>query len=187
VAHWAFDETEGDIATDSMDESDGRVMIGATWRPHTGMVGGAIELDGVTGSVVTGSVAELGTGPFSVIAWVKGGAPRQVILSHSDATDWLMANPIDGSLMTKLTSNGQPLAIGTSEVVITDGKWHRIALVWDGADRILYVDGKEVARDPQPDLSVADGKFIIGAGSKAGTGWSGLIDDVRIYSRVVRP
>jgi hypothetical protein len=187
VAHWAFDETEGDIATDSMDESDGRVMIGATWRPHAGMVGGAIELDGVTGSVVTGSVAELGTGPFSVIAWVKGGAPGQIILSHGGTTDWLMANPIDGSLMTKLTSNGQPLSIGTSEAVITDGKWHRIALVFDGADRILYVDGKEVARDPQPDLSVADGKFIIGAGSKVGTGWSGLIDDVRIYSRVVRP
>jgi Tol biopolymer transport system component len=187
VAHWAFDETEGDIATDSMDESDGRVMIGATWRPHAGMVGGAVELDGVTGSVVTGSVAELGTGPFSVIAWVKGGAPGQIILSHNGMTDWLMANPIDGSLMTKLTSNGQPLAIGTSEAVITDGKWHRIALVWDGADRILYVDGKEVARDPQPDITVSDGKFIIGAGSKTGTGWSGLIDDVRIYNRVVRP
>jgi hypothetical protein len=60
-------------------------------------------------------------------------------------------------------------------------------LVFDGADRILYVDGKEVARDPQPDITVSDGKFIIGAGSKTGTGWSGLIDDVRIYSRVVRP
>jgi hypothetical protein len=89
--------------------------------------------------------------------------------------------------MTKLTSNGQPLSIGTSEAVITDGKWHRIALVFDGADRILYADGKEVARDPQPDITVSDGKFIIGAGSKTGTGWSGLIDDVRIYNRVVRP
>jgi Tol biopolymer transport system component len=187
VAHWAFDETEGDIATDSMDESDGRVMIGATWRPHAGMVGGALELDGVTGSVVTGSVEELGTGPFSVVAWVKGGAPGQILLNHGGTTDWLMANPIDGSLMTKLTSNGQPLSIGTSETVITDGKWHRIALVFDGADRILYADGKEVARDPQPDLTVSDGKFIIGAGSKTGTGWSGLIDDVRIYNRVVRP
>jgi hypothetical protein len=187
VAHWAFDETEGDIATDSMDESDGRVMIGATWRPHAGMVGGALELDGVTGSVVTDSVAELATGPFSVIAWVKGGAPGQILLNHGGTTDWLMANPIDGSLMTKLTSPTQPLAIGTSEAVITDGKWHRIALVWDGVDRILYMDGKEVARDPQPDITVSDGKFIIGAGSTTGTGWAGLIDDVRIYSRVVRP
>jgi hypothetical protein len=49
------------------------------------------------------------------------------------------------------------------------------------------MDGKEVARDPQPDITVSDGKFIIGAGSTTGTGWAGLIDDVRIYSRVVRP
>jgi hypothetical protein len=187
VAHWAFDETEGAVAADSAADCDGSVTGGATWQPDGGMVGGALKCDGVTGCVVTGTIPNLGTGPFSVITWVKGGAPGQIILSHGGTTDWLMANPIDGSLMTKLAGVGQPLAIGTSEVVITDGKWHRIALVFDGADRILYMDGKEVARDPQPDLSVADGKFIIGAGSKVGTGWSGLIDDVRIYSRVVRP
>jgi Tol biopolymer transport system component len=187
VAHWAFDETEGSVAADSAGDYDGSVTGGTTWQPQDGMVGGALKCDGVTGCVLTATIRNLGTGPFSVIAWVQGGAPGQVIVRHGGTTDWLMANPIDGSLMTKLTSNGQPLSIGTSEAVITDGKWHRIALVWDGADRILYVDGKEVARDPQPDLSVSDGKFIIGAGSKTGTGWSGLIDDVRIYSRIVRP
>jgi hypothetical protein len=187
VAHWAFDETEGSVAADRAGDYDGSVTGGTSWQPQDGMVGGALKCDGVTGCVLTDTIPNLGTGPFSVVAWVKGGAPGQIILSHNGATEWLMANPIDGSLMTKLTSNGQPLSIGTSETVITDGKWHRIALVFDGADRILYADGKEVARDPQPDLSVSDGKFIIGAGSKAGTGWSGLIDDVRIYSRVVRP
>ncbi len=187
VAHWAFDETEGAVAADGAGDCNGSVTGGATWQPDGGMVGGALKCDGVTGCVVTGTIPNLGTGPFSVAAWVKGGAPGQILLSHNGATEWLMANPIDGTLMTKLTSKSQPLSIGTSEAVITDGKWHRIALVFDGADRILYVDSKEVARDPQPDLSVADGKFIIGAGSKTGTGWSGLIDDVRIYSRVVRP
>jgi hypothetical protein len=189
VTHWTFDEIEGAVAEDSASAGDynGSVTVGATWQPQGGMVGGALKCDGVTGCVVTGTIPNLGTGPFSVIAWVKGGAPGQILLSHGGTTDWLMANPIDGSLMTKLTSKSQPLAIGTSEAVITDGKWHRIALVWDGTDRILYVDGKEVARDPQPDITVSDGKFIIGAGSKTGTGWSGLIDDVRIYSRVVRP
>ncbi len=187
VAHWAFDETEGTVAEDSAGDFNGSVIAGATWQPDGGMVGGALKCDGVTGCVVTGTIPNLGAGPFSVIAWVKGGAPGQILLSHNGATEWLMANPIDGSLMTKLTSKSQPLSIGTSEAVITGGKWHRIGLVFDGAERILYVDGQEVGRDPQPDLSVADGKFIIGAGSKTGTGWSGLIDDVRIYNRVVRP
>jgi hypothetical protein len=187
VAHWAFDETEGTVAVDSGGDYDGSVTAGAAWQPQGGMVGGALKCDGVTGCVVTDTIPNLGMGPFSVVAWVKGGAPGQIILSLNGTKEWLMANPIDGSLMTKFTSPRQPLAIGSSEAVITDGKWHRIALVWDGADRILYVDGKEVARDPQPDITVSDGKFIIGASSKVGTGWSGLIDDVRIYSRVVRP
>jgi hypothetical protein len=170
VAHWTFDEIEGAVAADSAGDCNGSVTAGATWQPQGGMVGGAIKCDGVTGCVVTDTIPDLGTGPFSVIAWVKGGAPGQILLNHGGTTDWLMANPIDGSLMTKLTSNGQPLSIGTSEAVITDGKWHRIALVFDGVDRILYADGKEVARDPQPGITVSDGKFIIGAGSKTGTG-----------------
>jgi hypothetical protein len=187
VAHWAFDESEGTVAVDSAGDYDGTRVGGATWQPESGMIGGAMKCDGVTGCVVTDTIPNLGTGPFSVIAWVKGGTPGQIILSHGGTTDWLMANPIDGSLMTKLTSPKQPLAIGSSEVVITDGKWHRIALVWDGIDRILYADGKEVARDPQPEITVSDGEFMIGASTKPGTLWSGLIDDVRIYSRVVRP
>jgi serine/threonine protein kinase/Tol biopolymer transport system component/tetratricopeptide (TPR) repeat protein len=187
VAHWAFDETEGLVAHDSAGDNDGTVVAGATWQPQGGMVGGALQCDGVTGCVLTGRLADLGTGPFSVIAWVKGGAPGQIILCHGGTTDWLLANPTDGSLMTKLTSVKQPLAQGYSEAVITDGQWHRIALVWDGADRILYADGMQVARDAQPEIAVPDGSLMIGAGTKAGTFWSGLIDDVRIYNRIVRP
>ena len=72
-------------------------------------------------------------------------------------------------------------------MAITDGNWHRIALVWDGTNRILYTDGQEVARDAQPEIAVPDGSLMIGAGTKAGTFWTGLIDDVRIYNRAVKP
>jgi Tol biopolymer transport system component/tetratricopeptide (TPR) repeat protein len=187
MAHWALDETEGLVAHDSAGHNDGTVVVGAAWQPQGGMVGGALQCDGVTGCVLTGRLADFGTGPFSVLAWVKGGAPGQIILYHSGTTDWLLANPTDGSLMTKLTSAKQPLAQGYSEAVITDGKWHRIALVWDGTNRLLYADGMEVARDAQPEIAVPDGSLMIGAGTKPGTFWSGLIDDVRIYNRIVRP
>ncbi len=32
-----------------------------------------------------------------------------------------------------------------SQTVITDGGWHRVGQVWDGTNRILYVDDIEVA------------------------------------------
>ena len=71
--------------------------------------------------------------------------------------------------------------------MITDGKWHRIGVVWDGKNRILYADEKEVARDTQPEVTIPDGGFMIGVGTTPGTLWSGMIDDVRIYNRVVQP
>ncbi|MBN2592677.1 MAG: hypothetical protein JXA81_04145, partial [Sedimentisphaerales bacterium] len=60
-----------------------------------------------------------------------------------------------------------------------------------GSYRYLYVDGAEVARDdaPLPGLESGEGGLFIGAGNGIETGslWSGLIDDVRIYNRVVSP
>ncbi|MCP4932719.1 MAG: LamG domain-containing protein, partial [bacterium] len=76
-----------------------------------------------------------------------------------------------------------------SNTVITDGDWHRVGFVRDGTDRILYVDDIEVARDSVEVLERAKGDIYIGAGRELeyGSFWSGLIDDVRIYDRVVEP
>jgi hypothetical protein len=76
-----------------------------------------------------------------------------------------------------------------SETVITDGNWHRVGLVWDGTNRILYVDDVAVAADTQSELVGSNGGLNIGCGKnlEPGSFWSGLIDDVRIYNRTVKP
>ncbi len=88
--------------------------------------------------------------------------------------------------LSKSDRAGTPLF---SDVVVTDGQWHRVVLVWDGADRVLYVDDKETVREALGEVSLLEAKFILGSGGsmQSGSFWSGLIDDVRIYSRVVRP
>ena len=55
--------------------------------------------------------------------------------------------------------------------------------------RRLFVDGKLVAEDTQDFIKPAYGNVHIGADKNlaAGSFWSGLIDDVRIYDRVVKP
>ncbi|HUU17696.1 MAG TPA: hypothetical protein VMW72_11140 [Sedimentisphaerales bacterium] len=47
----------------------------------------------------------------------------------------------------------------------------------------------KVAEDTQADLVVSENGLYIGTGKamEPGTYWSGLIDDVRIYNRVVIP
>ncbi len=191
IAHWPLDEAQGDIAYDNAGTCDGRLLGAPVWQPAGGMVDGALQFDGVDDCILTGSLPNSIEGPFSVLIWVKGGAPGQVVLSQIGGASWLLAHASDGKLMTELVPPAgrtvpQPLV---SEFVVTDGNWHRIGFVWDGSHRMLYVDGVEVAKDAQDVLESAIGGFYIGTGKamKSGTYWSGLIDDVRIYNRAVRP
>jgi len=197
IAHWKLDEIEGDIAYDSAADCDGTLIGGPAWQPTGGIVDGALAFDGIDDYVSTPYIISPADGDFSVFAWIKDGAPGQVILSQESGANWLMAGAVDGALRTDLknpagttgrgaTPPGPPLI---SPTVVTDGNWHRVGFVRDGSNRILYVDNIEVARDTAEILESADAGLYIGVGSAlaAGTFFSGMIDDVRIYNRAVKP
>lgn len=182
------DEAQGGIAYNIAADCDGTLMGGPIWQPDGGMVGRAILLDGIDDYINTNSILNPGDGAFSVVAWIKGGAPGQVIMSQTSGVDWLCADPLEGNLMSELQNSGRysPLM---SDVVITDGNWHRIGFVWDGLNRMLYVDGVKVAEDTQNGLMSSNNGFYIGCGKgmEPGSFFSGLVDDVRIYNRAVHP
>ena len=190
IAHWKLDETEGTIVHDSAGEHHDATIMGAPlWQPEGGMVGGALQLSGVPNFATAKVVRNPSEGPLSVFAWVKGGGPGQVVISQQGGANWLMANAADGALKTELKSPGGQSSTLTSGSVITDGNWHRIGFTWDGSNRVLYVDDIEVARDTQADLAGSTKDLSIGTGSSLApaTFWNGLIDDVRIYDRAVKP
>jgi hypothetical protein len=196
IAHYKFDEAEGFIAADSAGDNDGTLSGEPVWQLGGGQVGGALQLNGVDDCVIASFDLNPADGQFSVVVWVKGGVHGQVILSQAGAANWLMADSADGALRTDLKEeatmgrapkpSGPPLI---SPTVVIDGDWHRVGFIRDGINRILYVDGIEVARDTAVNLEVADGDLYIGAGSglEPGTFWTGLIDDVRIYNRALTP
>ena len=188
VTHWAFDETEGMFAFDSVGENDAVVLGGIEWLPAGGQIDGALKLDGVSGYAVTGAILDPANGPFSIFTWINGGAPGHVIVSQQNAANWLAADA-EGNLMTELKGKGRSTGPLFSETIITDGQWHRVGLVWDGSNRILYVDGFAVAEDTQPDPEGSQMGLNIGTGKgmEPGTYFFGLIDDVRIYNRAVSP
>jgi len=189
LAHWKLDETEGDVAYDSAAENDAVVMGDAVWQPEAGQNDGVLQFDGIDDYINTGLVLNPADGVFSVFAWIKSSVPDQVIFSQADGADWLLSDA-QGYLMTNLVSAGRrsggPLVSAT---IVADSNWHRVGFAWDGTDRILYIDDTEVARDTLGGLKGSDGGLYIGVGKglEAGTFCSGLIDDVRIYDRVIVP
>jgi len=195
VAYWKLDQTEGNIARNSTGFNDGICHGEPIWQSIDGKIGGALQFDGVDDYVEIDFVLSPADGAFSTCAWIKGGAPDQVIISQTDGIGtgqtWLGTDPSEGKLLTGLAplagrSPAQPLV---SEFDITDGQWHHIGIVVAAYQsirfRYLYLDGVRVVMDTQSvELPYANGGLYIGVDKNldAMSFFSGLIDDVRIYN-----
>jgi len=196
IAYWGLDEADGGTAYDSVGKFDGTLNGEPQWQPADGKKDGALGFDGTDDYVSTPFVLDPALGSFSVFAWVKGGVPGQGIMSQEGGTNWLMSDPTDGALRTDLKEPakegrgaapaGPPLI---SSTVVTDGDWHRVGFVRNGGNRILYVDGMEVASDTAADIESASGGLYFGAGNglEPASFFSGLIDDIRIYDVALSP
>jgi hypothetical protein len=112
-----------------------------------------------------------------------------VILSQSSGHNWLLTDQFSGVLKTGLRSESRFSCDLVSNTCICDNDWHEVGFVWDGTNRRIYVDGEEVAHDTQRNLANCCENLYIGAAQdlRYGAFWRGLIDDVRIYSRVIEP
>ncbi len=109
------------------------------------------------------------------------------------------SNSYDNSLMLQAISATQlrlyhtsSSSYSTSTVgAINDGEWHHLAVVSDGTDYDLYIDGTRVANNIGAATTIVDSDtFMIGAeydGSAAlGNYFNGYIDDFRITNGVAR-
>jgi hypothetical protein len=188
AAHYRLDETEGQTAKDAAGTNDGLLHGAPIWQPG-GKIRGALQLDGLDDYISTGHILDPAVGPFSAFAWVKGGAQGQVIVSQTGGANWLLID-VGGRLMTGLMrpvgGRQAPVPL-VSQSNIVDGAWHRVGVVWDGATRALYVDNVLAGQDVHTALAGSGGGLNLGcgAGLEPGSFFSGLIDDIRIYTRAV--
>jgi len=189
LAQWKLDEKAGDIAHDSVGGKDATLHGNPVWQPASGQIGGALEFGGNDDYISTPFVLNPGNGSLSTFTWIKGGQPGQVIISQTGefGGTWLGIDP-SGKLMTGFSD----IYFGAlvSETVITDVQWHHVAFVYDmdSLHRQLYVDGVLVAEDATVVSGMpSDGGLYIGASKDldAGTFFSGMIDDVRIYNQAL--
>ena len=89
-----------------------------------------------------------------------------------------------------ITTTGGVQRLETSSDVQTES-WQHFALTWSSGNELaLYIDGEldtPTFNSPATKGKLTDAtKLVIGKGEKdQGRSWNGLIDDVRIYDRVL--
>lgn len=209
IVYYPFDETTGTTATDdSKNGNDADLTGSATWATDEGKIGGALKLDGSASSAEDADGADYinGLEEFSVSVWIKSdSAPHDRGIFHGkdpsgpddvfglryDSASWDFKG--GGTNLIKAgisTTGGDQRYESASNTQTTE--WQHIVLTWKSGEILsLYIDG--VLDEPLFNSEAAQGeiskasKLVIGRGAKdnGGTSWTGLIDELRIYDRVL--
>ncbi|GAA4184409.1 hypothetical protein GCM10022252_13240 [Streptosporangium oxazolinicum] len=206
VAHWKFDEPAG--AASAADAGTGghtATYTGSRRAAITGKLGGAIQLNDMTGSngcCVPNSYASTSrsvlnqNSSFSISTWVrlKDSEAVQYVASQDGDPFGLSIYYLGGShqkwrLQVSGTggATGYGVWVDSAKLAAAD-TWTHLTGIYDaGASKIrLYVDGVLSGEaDYQPSGTVTAGPFRIG-GHKSGLNLlQGSVDDMRLYQRAL--
>jgi len=197
VGQWKLDETSGLAATDSSGTGNNGTlmnMTGTEWT--TGVVGGALELDGLEDWVDCGNDPSLQLADeLTIAAWVKMEPGNEG--AYMGIAGKLTATPeYNGFGLVRHSSNVFRMwvaAAGTildvsSDVTYTDAEWHHVAGIRKNGIGSLYVDGFEQVAKLTSELADSGSFAFIGRqydqdDSNAGRFWNGAVDEVRLYNR----
>jgi hypothetical protein len=188
VGWWKFDEGMGDVAVDWSGQGNHGALEGdPQWVP--GQVGGALEFNGTDDFVDCGAneVFNIDTN-ITVMAWIRIhllNKAWQAIVTQGDDS-WRLHRSNDTDNVAWGTSGLDPTDI-TGTINVNDGQWHHVAGVYDGTQKILYVDGNADAT-ANATGSIDSSTYRVNIGENAqqtGRNWDGLIDDVRIYTKAL--
>lgn len=154
--------------------------------------GSALKYDGVNDYIKLPSILNPAESSFSAFAWVRldtKSTAYQAILQQEDedtyhpGRTWLFRGPDD----TLRCSIGGNLTISPVPVFSTPSQWVHVGVMYDGQTVNLYANGQWVASSTKQ-AETCMGEMLIGAPKSPQNPlnfWNGLIDDVRIYDRVI--
>jgi hypothetical protein len=117
-------------------------------------------------------------------AWVKPdkSGVLKTIISKGDSAWSLKVNQNN---KIEFITAGLSTVTTTGQTALNMGQWYHVAAVWDGSEKIIYINGLEDARSSMVSGQIAQSNFNVFIGgdpSTSGREFSGMIDDIRIWN-----
>ncbi len=198
VAWWGLDESFRITAHDSWSNHDGQYL--GTPVNSSGKVSGGLGLDAFSEGVHVADAAalNLGTGDFSIDAWIKtaSAAPRSPILSKYDfalSRGWAVWVDQGNRLALRL-GDGVDADYLSGVQSIANGVWHHVAVTVNRSDTggvKFYLDGTGIGSgnptSRSGDLGDTSGIWLGRANLAIGdsAGFSGVLEEVRLFNRAL--
>ncbi|MFH0797352.1 MAG: LamG domain-containing protein [Candidatus Omnitrophota bacterium] len=195
-----FDEGTGQVAGDSsVNKNDGK-LVDTDWEKQ-GRFGSAVAFHGESGFIRLGSISktlDLGTGDFTIEAWIKGNSFKSECAIFADgAITYIpgiflfVSSRGDGMVRAQICfspgGSENNVNLAGAATVVTTGEWHHVALVVKRSSSMaIYLDGKEngkidISAKAGASLSNNEEGYIGAWGNNPGwNSFDGLIDELRL-------
>jgi fibronectin type 3 domain-containing protein len=188
AAYWALDDAGGLTALDSSGNGmNGTLVNGPTWT--TGRIGGGLSFDGVNDHVSTNFTEQLNT--WTVAVWVRSPAAPTFAPSAGPLNrdknfqiNWNHEYPnYQGSVALSVANQWYPASFGP----LAANTWYHLAATYDGQTLRAYTNGVLVTANAAPSGNPDFEALALELGAHAGAAqyFNGIVDDVRIYRRVL--
>jgi hypothetical protein len=201
---WKFDDGAGTTAVDSSGHDHYGTVNGATWVAD-GRIGGALEFGGDGDHVLDADGGDYlnGLDAITVCVWIKSdvtstekgfvcfiepaGGDNGGMRYDAASYKWPGGTNLIKLSMETTSGNMQLEASDNTQTT----QWQHVALVWSSNDDLqLYINGQlNKPRGTQSRGGTIEAtKLIVGKSVKdvgADDGWDGLVDDVRVYNKVL--
>ncbi|WP_299886440.1 LamG-like jellyroll fold domain-containing protein [uncultured Lacinutrix sp.] len=157
-----------------------------------------LTFDGIDDAIVTAPIDFSSGNTMTIEAWIKPNDittnPFYEISRQQSGTgianlDWLFAFQDNGAILSfglRTTSGYNELDISITATDYTDGNWHHVAAVYDGANRYVYLDGNLIGADSKTgNITFNATQHAIGSSPVTPVeSFDGAIDELRFWNTV---
>jgi len=176
VGRWDFDETSGTITTDTSGFGNNGTISG-TFSRVSGVVPGTALSFNYSGSVSIpdSQSIDIPENSFTLSVWTE---------TNMSGDGWIFNHGSFGlgdyhGLLRLCTNPLVGCVPQTGDMTLSDGKWHNLVVVGDTKSIRVYFDGTVITKSDQISAPYSG---IMSGGLTLCSGYSGLIDNVRLYA-----